>query len=293
MADCGICVEDGRKLVKRQVKAEGIRFGTELRRIRLNTGLTQSQLAKSVNISTSLVSCFERGTHWPRRDTAESLDRETKASGQLLKLWVELSNRQAYPDWLGELVEAEPQATLIREHAPLVIPGLLQTQEYAHAVVSAANGLAAPAKIDEMVTTRLRRQRLWENPEPPRMMAIINEAVLLTPTGGAEVMESQLEHLVTVVKSHRIRLQVVPLGSTQNPGLAGLFTVLSFRSRADALYVEDAVSGTMIHGLDQVKQMAMLFGDLQAVALSPERSLQRLQEIKEGGFRSGTHQGVA
>ena len=284
-------MESGGTVVKRKIRAEGIRFGTELRRIRLNAGLTQGQLARAVNVSTSLVSCFERGTHWPRRDVVEALDRTTRASGQLVRLWVELSNRQAYPDWLGELVEAEPQATLIRDYAPLAVPGLLQTEEYARTVIEAANSLATPRQIDELVAGRMRRQRIWEAAEPPVMMTVIAESVLTSPIGGPVVMNSQLAHLISQVEKHRIRLQVVPADTRLHPGLAGMFILLSIRDRADVLYVESAVSGTMIHEPAQVQRMSMLFGDLQAVALSPERSLSRLNEIRRQ-FR-GTPEAVA
>jgi len=104
-------------------------------------------------------------------------------------------------------------------------------------------------------------------------------------------MNSQLEHLISQVEKHRIRLQVIPADTRLHPGLAGMFLLLSFRDRADVLYVENAVSGTMIHEPDQVRRMSMLFGDLQAVALSPERSLNRLNEIRRQ-FR-GTPEAVA
>jgi hypothetical protein len=191
------------------------------------------------------------------------------------------------PSFLTELVEGEKIANLIRTYEPLVIPGLVQTERYAKSLVRASNPLTTDQKVSETVTGRLKRQGLWDRPEPPQMLTVINESVLLTPTGGAEVMVEQAKRLVEMVESHRIGVQIVPMRTRFHPGSTGGFVLLSFLERPDALYVEDAFTGRMVHGEDAVGQAQELFGHLQGVALSLDQSLKRLYDV-ERGYRDGS-----
>lgn len=235
-----------------------------------------------MRVSGGLISGFECGTHWPSPDKVKKADDFLEAGGRLADLWYSLANGQVYPNWMSELVQAETVASRIRTFEPLVVPGLLQTQAYANTLVRAANPLAPSQKVTETVTGRLKRQRLWDAPEPPQMLTVINESVLLTPTGGAEVMVEQLSRLIEMVESHRTGIQIVPLKTRFHPGSTGTFVLLGFLDRPDALYVEDAFSGRMVHGEEPVEQAQELFGYLQSVAVSLDRSLERLREMKRG-----------
>ncbi|MEV2277084.1 helix-turn-helix transcriptional regulator [Nocardiopsis sp. NPDC049922] len=266
--------------MKRPVRPHALRWGTELRKYRTTRGKTQVQVARHIRVSGGLVSGFEVGTHWPSLDKVEATDTYLRAGGKLLELWVELTNSQAYPDWLGVLVKAEKVTTRIRSFEALAVPGLVQTESYAKALVRASNPLETSEKVTEMVAGRLKRQRLWDMPEAPQMLTVINEWVLLSPTGGAQVMVEQIDRLIELVESHKIALQVVPLDTRFHPGSTGSFVLLSFRDRPDALYVEDAFTGRMVHEAGKVEQAQDAFGHLQGVAHSLDRSLKRLYEVK-------------
>lgn len=269
-------------MVKRKVRLHAERWGTELRKFRSRAGATQAQLAEHLHVTDALISGFELGTHWPSADKVLKVDTFLGANNALWDLWESLTNGQAYPRWLSGLVDGEKGATRIRTYEPLVIPGLVQTEQYATSLVRASNPLVSPEKVSETVSGRLKRQELWDRPEPPQMLSIINESVLLTPTGGAEVMMGQLGRLVELVESHRLGVQTIPMSTRFHPGSTGSFVLMSFSDRPDALYVEDAFAGRIVREEGTVGQAQELFGHLQSVALSLDMSLKRLNEIKRG-----------
>ncbi|MET9797438.1 helix-turn-helix domain-containing protein [Nocardiopsis alba] len=280
---CGSAqVEDGGILVKRKVRPHAERWGTELKKFRARTGATQAQLADHLHVTDGLISGFEKGTHWPSADKVVKIDAFLEANNALWDLWESLTNGQAYPRWLSGLVDAEKAATRIRTYEPLVVPGLVQTKQYATALVRASNPLASPEKVSETVSGRLKRQELWDGPEPPQMLSVINESVLLTPTGGAEVMVGQLKRLIELVESHRLGVQIIPMSTRFHPGSTGSFVLMSFLDRPDALYLEDAFTGRIVHEEGTLGQAQELFGYLQSAALSLDMSLKRLNEVKRG-----------
>jgi len=272
-------------MAKRQVKPHAKEWGAELRRLRSVSGKTQVSLSASLNCSDSLVSGFEKGTYWPARDMAAHLDELVGAGGHLVSLWERLSNRTSCPEWLGERVKAEPRAVLVREFETVVIPGLFQTEPYARTLIRANNPLESDSKIAEMVEGRMSRQLLWDSDQAPRMVLILNEAALSARIGGTEVMTEQLDRLVETVETS-VRLHIIPT-DCEHPPSTSSFSLLTFADRPDTLYVEDAVSGSMVTNEKVVRRFDRLFGDLQGAALSVEKSLKRLYEIRRE-FQDGT-----
>ncbi|MCY9783385.1 helix-turn-helix domain-containing protein [Nocardiopsis sp. EMB25] len=273
-------------MAKRKVRPHALRWGTELRKFRNQAGKTQSWLARQMTCSNGLVCGFEQGTHWPSKAMAAELDKLVQANGDLFGLWLRLSEKRAYPEWMSERVQAEPKATLVREFEPVGLSGLLQTEAYARTMLKAGNSFAASREIDELVEGRMRRQAIWEGPASPRMVAIYNEMVLTVPTGGARVMSDQLNRLIEMVEADTIRLHVIPADTEHHPFISS-FTLLSFSDQPDALYVEDAVSGRMITEVEHVQRMDRVFSELLGVALSPEKSLKALYEYRRT-FDHGT-----
>lgn len=274
------------KLAKRKVRTHALQWGTELRKYRNQAGKTQSWLAAQLHCSNGLVCGFEKGTHWPGKEMADRLDTLVQAHGALSTSWLRLSSRRAYPEWMGERIKAEPRSSLIREFEPVVVSGLLQTPDYARTLLKAGNAFSAPQAIDHMVEGRLRRQAIWDGPNPPRMVVVFNEAALTVPTGGPTVMSHQLSRLISMVEADTLRLHVVPF-DTEQPPFTTSFSLLSFPEQADVLYVEDAVSGRMVTDDDDVRRMDRVFSELLGVALSPEKSLKALYEYRRT-FDHGT-----
>src|SRR5690606_1681338 len=131
-------------------------------------------------------------------------------------------------------------------------------------------------------------QALWNRAEPAQMLSVINEAVLLAPTGSPEVMVSQLQRLVELVESHTLGVQIVPMSTRFHPGSTGSFVLLSFPDRPDSLYAKDAFSERIVHDETPVGQAQDLFCYLQSVALPLDQSLRRLKDHKRGFEEDGT-----
>nr|WP_162231629.1 helix-turn-helix transcriptional regulator [Allosalinactinospora lopnorensis] len=244
------------------------------------TDISQRRLASATHVSPQQVGAIERAERYPGKDFAELADNVLGGDGALIELWRRLYNA-SYPAWLSELVEVEPLATMVREYHPTLVPGLLQTKDYAWATVRAGNPLMRDEEVERLVAARMNRQRLLSKPDAPITVTVVDETVVTRPLGSPEVMHAQLSALLDKIDQRRIQLQIVPFTTRQHPGLTGPFTVLSFPDKPDLVYVEDVVGGTMVQKPDQVSRMTVLFGSLQGVALSPDESVKLLRETQE------------
>ncbi|MDS1272673.1 helix-turn-helix transcriptional regulator [Lipingzhangella sp. LS1_29] len=257
------------------------RFGVELSRMRNLAEMSQRRLARATDFSPQQVGAIERAERYPTREFAQLADDLLDGNGKLVEMWTHLFG-EAYPEYLGSLVEAEQLATMIREYHPLLIPGMLQTENYARTTLRAGNPLADESKIDQLIATRLHRQRLLDRDRAPAMWFVLDEIVLQRPMGTPEVMNEQIGHLLELIDQRKIRLQVVPIATTRHhPGLTGPFKVLSFAGQPDLIYVETVARGEMVTDPERVHAVTLLFTTLQGVALSPEQSLQLLYTIRK------------
>jgi transcriptional regulator with XRE-family HTH domain len=262
-----------------EVSALGI-FSEELRRARAAAGLTQEQLAEKIAYSTSLVEHVEAGGRAPSVDFARRAD-DTLRTGGLLSRLQPLVRSEAYPAWFRGWVEIERDATSLRWFEPLLIPGLLQTEEYARGVLQAANPAFRDDEIGRLVSARMDRQSILTKDEPPLLWVILDEGVLTRPVGGARVMREQIDHLLAAARLPRVVLQVVPASAGAHPGLAGQFVVASFDGSPDVAYLDNALAGQIIERPDDVSRVAMLYDILKAEALAPRASIDLVRKAIE------------
>jgi transcriptional regulator with XRE-family HTH domain len=149
-------------------------FSEELRRARARAGLTQDQLAERIAYSPSLVAHVETGSRAPSADFAARTD-EALETGGLLSRLQPFVRSEAYPAWFRDWVEIEQEATTLRWFEPLLIPGLLQTEEYARAVLQAAHPASTDDEVDRLVSARMDRQAILTRDDPPLLWVIIDE----------------------------------------------------------------------------------------------------------------------
>lgn len=256
-----------------------VRFGQELRRTRQGSGMSQEQLAKAVNVSPALVSAIERGERFPKIDRAEAMDIALNTSGTLARLQATISNRQDFPEWFREVVIAEREATEIREYQSVLVPGLLQTEGYARTIFESGRPWEAPSEIASLVDSRLTRHEVLAKADRPLVWFVVDEVVIRRPVGGREVMREQLEHLLELIETRRIRLQVVPLSTQLHPGLCPPFRVMGFRDRPPVAYVEHMLGGDMVDQPDDVSRCNTIFGALQGEALSTTASADLIRAV--------------
>ncbi|MFF1463176.1 Scr1 family TA system antitoxin-like transcriptional regulator [Streptomyces sp. NPDC058330] len=254
-------------------------YGAMLRKFRTRAGWTQRELGDRVPIAHSRIAQFELGNETPVPDVAEALDRLVKADGELMDLWRHVV-RTPIPDWAQRYVNLEPQAAKIRKYQAQTVPGLLQTEAYARALLAGSRP-SVGAALEKLLTARLARQAILGAETAPVLWAILDEAVLRRPLGTPDAMKQQLEYLIAVSDLHSVVLQVLELDQGDHPLLGGSTTVLSFSAQPDVAYVESAFSGELVEHPGTVAEFALALDHLQALALSPQASVDLIRSIIE------------
>lgn len=255
------------------------RFGAEARRSRRVAGVSQGQLAKSINISPAMMSSLERGTRTPKREHAEALDAALNTGGALTRLWVNLTNQEDVPGWFRDIVLMERQATAIREYQVALVPGILQTADYARTVLKHGRPWDGREEVDRLVEARLNRSELITRTDPPLLWFVVDEVVIHRTIGTPEVMRMQLMHLLKLIDDDVIRLQLVPQHTPTHPGLSGPFRLMSFSDRPPVAHAEHLVGEELIDSPEGVQRCGTIFGALQAEALSPRASADLLRKV--------------
>ena len=203
-------------------------FGAELRFYRTRAGLSQKDLAARANVSHDVISKIETGERPPAEDFPPRLDAipELDTSGALTRLWDHLKKgqKQRLYGWFQEWADIEAQATVLRWYEPLVVPGLLQTEDYARAILSARPD-GNLDDLDEQVAARLARQAVLDRTGAPQLWCVLDEGVLHRAIGGSKVMRSQLYRLAEVAEHPKTTIQVIRTGGAH----AGLLGALRHR----------------------------------------------------------------
>ncbi|WP_327283206.1 helix-turn-helix domain-containing protein [Streptomyces sp. NBC_01205] len=251
-------------------------YGSELRRLREEARLKQGQLGDIVFCTASLIGQIETARKVPTRDFSERVDAALDTNGAFSRL-VGLVLRSQLPHWFQAYAEMEAKATYISSYQAQLVYGLLQTEEYARAVL--ATGL--PDNLDELVAARMERHRILARESPPMVWVVLDEAALHRPIGGRAVMRKQLNHLLGLQDSRWVQVQVLPYSVGEHASLIGSFNTLRFDDDPDLVYTEDLISGHMSANPDTVKEAALRYAHLQAAALSVEDSAALIARVME------------
>ncbi|KOU08453.1 XRE family transcriptional regulator [Streptomyces sp. MMG1522] len=245
-----------------------ILLGSQLRRLRESRGVTREAAGYSIRASESKISRMELGrvsfkardvedlltlygvTDEAERDSLLGLAREANVAG-----WWH-SYGDVLPGWFQTYVGLEGAASLIRIFEVQFVHGLLQTEAYAHAVVSRGMRGASPAEIDRRVALRLERQKALVSERAPTFHAVLDEAALRRPYGEREVMRAQLRHLIDMSERPNITLQVIPFSHGGHAGESGSFTMLRFPESdlSDIVYLEQLTSALYLDKPEEVAQ---------------------------------------
>ena len=257
-------------------------FGAELRRARAAAGLSQDQLGQRLGYSSAQVGKVEVGERAPSQDFAQGCDQTFPEVGGLFTRIYQLTRRWdgGYPSWFAEWIDLERRATSLRSWEPLVMPGLLQTADYARAVL-AADPETAEDQLDELVAARLERQAIFDRPEPPTLWAVLDEAVLHRLIGSRKVMYDQLLHLADTSCRGNITVQIVPAGIGAHAGLLGGFAIASFGNEAGTVYMESPDQGQTTAVPSIIRRLSLTFDTLRADALPRAASRDLIGKVAE------------
>ncbi|HLI42594.1 MAG TPA: helix-turn-helix transcriptional regulator [Streptosporangiaceae bacterium] len=258
-------------------------FGAMLAYFRRRAGMTPEQLGARVYLSGSQIRKVEAGTRTPTEDLVKACEAigELGCNGVLAELFEVLSDRlkrRAYPGWFAGWPDKEAQARRLRSFELVVVPGLLQTEAYARAILSTRVG-ATRDEIDEGVAARMRRQRVLDREHPPELWSILDEGVLRRPVGGPEVMREQLGHLAGMARRPHVVVQVIPVAVGSHLGLSGgAFAIADFDDAAPVAYQDTAVSGQIIEDAAEAAALAHTWDTLRLDALPRAASLGLIEE---------------
>ncbi|MFG2059502.1 Scr1 family TA system antitoxin-like transcriptional regulator [Micromonospora sp. NPDC048930] len=255
-------------------------FAEELRLARATSGMSQTALAEALSYSGALVAKVETCERRPSLDFARRCDAVFGADGRFERIQRRISRETVVP-WFRDWAGIEQEATALRTFEPLCVPGLLQTEGYAHAI-HAGGGLFAADEIERQVATRLDRQPILTRDRPPLLSVVVDEYVLRRRVGGPDVMREQLRHLVKLGSNlPRVRIHVVPMSAGAYPGLAGPFVIATLPGGDDVVYLEGQRHGQVIDRADFVQQMVEVWESIRGEALSQQQSLELIAEVAE------------
>jgi hypothetical protein len=181
----------------------------------------------------------------------------------------------------GAYVGLEAAAEEIREYTQQVVPGLLQTEEYARAMIRAARPDIGVDEVDRRVSVRMGRQSLLEAGDPVNLWVVLDEAVVSRPVGGDAVMRRQLEHLVEAAELPSVTLQLLPFEAGAHAGMDGTFAILNFPEPADAdvVFAENATGGLFLEKTEELRKYRFIFDHIRAAALGPEESVSLIARL--------------
>lgn len=251
-------------------------YGSELRRLRGEAGLKQDALGDIIYCSGSLIGQIETARKVPTRDFSERMDAALGTGGAFSRL-VGLVLRSQLPSWFQPYADMEARAAYISAYEAQLVYGLLQTEEYARAVL----GVRTEGNLDAKVAARMERQRILERKNPPLMWVVLSEAVLHQEIGGRDVMRDQLAHLLDPRGREWVQVQILPFGAGAHAGLPGSFNLLRFDDDPDIVYTEDFVQGHMTANPEAFREGSLRYDHLQAAALSVEDSAGLIARVME------------
>ncbi|EHN72032.1 transcriptional regulator [Streptomyces coelicoflavus ZG0656] len=257
-------------------------FGARVRRLRTAAGLTQAQLGELTHVVSTRITQIERASGAkPTLELARALDAALGAEELLVELWPYVY-REAFPDWSRAFIAHSERAVSVRQYAAHLVPGLLQTEEYARAVLSLGMTLGSAEQLEERVAARMGRQERLTAPGRPELWVVLDEAVLKRPIGGDDVMRAQLERLVEVAAEPHIRVQVFPFEQGGHDALGGSLSVLTLPDGSEVAYTEGAHYGQLVEEPAEVRHFSGIYDRLRADALPTVMSLDMIRSAMEG-----------
>jgi transcriptional regulator with XRE-family HTH domain len=254
-------------------------FGSQLRSWRQQIGWTQVETGDKLGYSASLISGIETTDKTPTADFAARCDKTFGAPGTFTTLQ-ELVSREAYPAFFAPVVPFEREAVRIHGWELGAIPGLLQTEEYAHAMIKSGRPADSDSAIDRLVAARMERQTILTSDHAPMLWYVVDEGVLRHVVGGSAVMGAQLDRLSEAASTPGIVIQVLPFTADNHAGSDGPITVYEFTDAPTVCYTECYSGGRIVEGDSEVAHLMTVVSLIRASALSPHTSIALIRRIR-------------
>ena len=269
------------------------RLAAELRRLRAAAGMSREQVTEQTGVNEGTLYRLETARARPQRRTLVALLDLYGVSGDARTGLLDIAKSADDQGWLrpyhAELPEEyaayisfEAEARAVRNYESLFIPGLLQTEDYARAVISGTLPLATSTEVEQRVQARMERQERLSGTPPLGFWAILDEAAIRRMVGGSAVMREQLAHLLEAAKQPNITLQVITFDMGAHPGMPGSFVYMEFDPADPELVYVDTLAGDLfLEAEADLSIYASMFDHLRAIALSPTRTAGMISTVVE------------
>jgi transcriptional regulator with XRE-family HTH domain len=272
----------------------GRRLAMELQRRREATGMSREEVARQLEWSTSTLFRIETGRNRPQPGNVRTLLELYGVTGPERDGLIQLTRDARKPGWWHSFRDVLPNpyevyigleagAASIRNFEPVVVPGLLQTGDYARAMFRNGPRELDRDEVERRVEVRLARQEILARDNRPRLWAVIDEAVIRRLVGGPEVMRGQLRHLADVAQQGKTTVQVVPYRAGAHAGTTGPFVILDFDEPTDpaVVYVETLAGDIYLEERPDVNRYTLAFDRLVAAALHPDDSVRLIEQAAD------------
>ncbi|MFM9445044.1 Scr1 family TA system antitoxin-like transcriptional regulator [Streptomyces acidiscabies] len=249
-------------------------FGEEVRALRESKGMSQVAFATEMHYKQAQISKVENGTVLASEAFASAMDRVAGTPGVYVRLRVRLI-KLGHPSWFRPYVELEERATSVRMFNPVLVPGLVQTPDYAAGVLREGR----PEDLDGLVTARIERQKILVRDRPTHLWLVLHERALRNMVGDRAVMHAQLVRLQDLAATPVHRVQLVRDDGWQHGPMASPFGLLSFEDRADVAHVDGFPRGYVLTEPTDVQDAHDAYDLLKAMAASPDVSAEVIESI--------------
>ncbi|GAB3696659.1 helix-turn-helix domain-containing protein [Saccharopolyspora tripterygii] len=272
-----------------------IALGGQLRRLREERGISREAAGDAIRGSHAKISRLELGrVSFRERDLNDLLTLYGVDSPEERAAFLSLAKQANEPGWwhqYGDLLPAwfetylglEQAAEIIRTYEAQFVPGLLQTPDYARAVILLGHGQEPASEVDRRVALRTRRQDILTRQEPPTLWAVIDEAALRRPIGGERIMRGQIEHLIRIAELPNVTVQLLPYSVGGHAAAGGPFTIVRFPESdlPDVVYLEQLTSALYLDKRNDLDQYQAVMNMLSVQAATPEETPQLLRALMQ------------
>ncbi|MET9142683.1 MULTISPECIES: helix-turn-helix transcriptional regulator [unclassified Streptomyces] len=246
--------------------------GRLLKVCREAAGMTVADLSRTMGYGEDMLRKIERGARIPRPEFLDKADQLLRAQGHL-RAFMEDMRKARYPKKVRRLADLEKRSVEMLLYGNHNIHGLLQTEEYARALLSTWRPAYSPDELERMVAARTARQTVFERSPAPELSFVLEEVTLRRPIGDTMVLRRQLEHMLEVAQLPFVELQVMPTAHANHPGTGGLIEVLKFADGTGMGRTDGDFSGRPVSHPRQLRVLDLRYGIIRAQALTPEESL--------------------
>jgi transcriptional regulator with XRE-family HTH domain len=257
-------------------------FGNEVREARTGAKMSQAALGAAVVRDDTYVSKVETGAIVPDDEFVNALDSVfPNMNGWFARFWSNSRKWEGqYPAWFKDWVEAELHARMIRWWEPLLIPGLLQTADYARELFRAWQTIEDPDMVERNVSLRMDRQQIFDRPNPLTLLAVIDETVLWRCIGNSEIMRTQLEYLIDMSTRPNISIHIVPASVGAHAGLLGAFILADFEGESGkVVYLETPDQGFISDAATLAAKILGSFERVRSEALPKGASRELIRRV--------------